>query len=234
MADELILHTITGGWGLPSISPFCLKLDTYLRMVERNAKVVVDATPFKAPKRKLPYIEYGGRVIGDSDFIIQYLNDKFGYDLNRDLTPAEKAIALGFRRLCEENLYWVMVYDRWMLEENWSRTKELLLGAIPTMVRPLVAIFANRGVRQELVGHGIGRHSSDEIHQIGIRDLNALADFLGDKPFFMGSAPTEIDATVYGQVSNILQVPIETPVKVAGLKRPNLLDYCERMRNRFF
>jgi glutathione S-transferase len=127
-----------------------------------------------------------------------------------------------------------MVYDRWMLAENWPGTKQLMFGAIPAAVRPLVAIFARRGVRQELVGQGIGRHSSDEIHRIGIRDLNAVADFLGDKPFFMGPNPTEIDATVYGLISNIIQVPVETPVKAAGLERPNLLKYCDRMKARFF
>jgi glutathione S-transferase len=103
--EKLIVHTLPSGWGLPSISPFCLKLETHLHIVGRSAQVVVDATPFRAPKRKLPYIEHEGRTIGDSGFIIEYLNQKFGDDLDRDLSASDKATALAFRRLCEENLY---------------------------------------------------------------------------------------------------------------------------------
>jgi len=38
--------------------------------------------------------------------------------------------------------------------------------------------------------HGIGRHSSEEIQKIGCDDVQAISDFLGDKPFMMGDKPT--------------------------------------------
>jgi hypothetical protein len=46
-----------------------------------------------------------------------------------------------------------------------------------------------RRLRKTLQGQGIGRHSRDEITAIGIRSIDAMAAYLGDKPFFMGSAP---------------------------------------------
>ena len=60
------------------------------------------------------------------------------------------------------------------------------------------AHWQDHGNRQELVGQVIGRHSQEEIHARGIRDMNALADFLREKPFFMEKEPGEIDASVYG------------------------------------
>lgn len=232
--SELVVHHLPGAWGLPSVSPFCLKLDAYLHIAGLPHRAVIDATPFKAPKGKLPYIEHEGQKIGDSGFIIEYLERRFGCDPNAGLSAAERAAALALRRLIEENLYWVMVYDRWVVEENWQTFRGVVLGGVPALVRPLIAPIARRGVRAQLKGHGIGLHAPDEIHAIGIRDVGALADFLGDKAFLMGDRPTEIDAIAYGQLPNIMSVPIESPVKAAALKHANLVAYVERVRDRVF
>ncbi len=37
---------------------------------------------------------------------------------------------------------------------------------------------------------GTGRHSKEEVERIGCGHLQALADFLRDKPFFFGNEPT--------------------------------------------
>lgn len=232
--SQLIVHQIPSGWGLPSIGPFSLKLETYLRIAGIAYEVVFDSTPFKGPKGKLPWIEHEGKKIGDSGFIIQYLEKRFGGDPNSGLSAADRAIALSLRRLIEENLYWVMVYDRWMVESNWPLTRQAVLGMIPAPVRAVMAPIARRGVRRQLEGHGIGKHSPDEIHAIGVRDVGAIADFLGDKPYLMGAMPTEIDAVAYGLLANIMLVPVESPVKNAANGRKNLVDYVERIRARYF
>ncbi len=57
---------------------------------------------------------------------------------------------------------------------------------------------------------------------------------LGDKPFLMGDAATQIDATAYGVLANIAGVPIESPVRDEIQNRPNLVGYIERVRERYF
>jgi glutathione S-transferase len=232
--SELVVHQLPSAWGLPSISPFCLKLDVYLRMTNIPFRAVVDATPFAGPKGKLPWIEHDGRKIGDSAFIIEYLESCFGSNPNAGLSAAERAVARALQRLIEENLYWTMVYDRWVVDENWRTFRDIVLGGVPVPIRAVVARLARRGVRGQLKGHGIGLHSRDEIHAIGRRDIGAIADYLGDKPFLMGDTATEIDAVAYGILPNIMHVPIGSPVKDEALKRPNLVRYVERMRDRFF
>lgn len=232
--SELIVHHLPGAWGLPSVSPFCLKLDTYLRIVDIPARHVVDGTPFKAPKGKLPYIEHEGRRIGDSGLIIEYLARRFGRDANRGLSAADLACAHALRCLVEEHLYWIMVYDRWMVESNWRGFRKVVLGSVPAPMRHVIGPLARRGVRRQLAGHGIGLHTRDEIHAMGEKDMGAIADFLGEKPFLMGSEPTEIDAAAYGLLANILEAPIESPVKDAALARRHLVEYVDRMQRRFF
>lgn len=232
--SKLIVHQIPGAWGLPTVGPFSLKLEAYLRIVGVPYEVVFDATPFSGPKRKLPWIEHEGRKIGDSGFIIEYLEQRFGCNPNAHLDAAERAIALSMRRLLEENLYWTAVFDRWMVDENWPLTQQAVLGMIPLPVRVLIAPIARRGVRRQLVGHGMGLHTADEIHAIGMKDIGAVADLLGDKPFLLGATASEIDAVAYGLLANIMLVPVESPVKDAALRRTNLVDYVERIRTRYF
>lgn len=232
--SDLVVHQLPGSWGLPSISPFCLKLDLYLRIADIPFQTVIDATPFGGPKGKLPWIEHEGKKIGDSGFIIEYLESRFGCDPNAGLSAAERAVSLSMRRLIEENLYWTMVYDRWIVEDNWRHFRNVVLGGVPVPVRQVIAPIARRGVRRQLRGHGIGLHSRDEIHAIGRKDVGAIADFLADKPFLMGASATEIDAIAYGLLPNIMNVPIASPIKDEALKRTNLVGYVERVKNRYF
>jgi glutathione S-transferase len=232
--SELVVHELPGAWGLPSISPFCLKLQTWLRIAAIPCTTVVDPTPFKAPKGKLPFLEHEGKRIGDSGFAIDYLVERFGIDPDARLSSHDRGLALALRRLVEEDLYWTMVHERWVVEENWRVLRDVVLAGVPASLRVVVAPSARRGVRRQLVGHGIGIHSAQEIRSIGCRDMNALADVLGDRPFFFGSEPTSFDAVAYGFLANILEVPIESVVKEAGRRRANLLEYLARMRERYW
>lgn len=232
--SDLIVHHLAGAWGLPTVSPFCLKLDAFLRITGIPHKAVTAATPFAAPKRKAPWIEHEGKSIGDSSFIIDYLRTRFKVDPDSALTPGQRATSHALKRLIEENLYWTMVYDRWIVDANWKIFRDVVLSGVPVPVRHAIAPVARRGVRRQLRGHGIGLHSGEEIHAIGRRDIVALADFLGDKPFFMGDHPTEIDATAYGQLANIMNAPIVSSVKDDALSRPNLVAFNQRFKDRYF
>lgn len=232
--SELIVHQLPGAWGLPSISPFCLKLDAYLRIVGLPFRTVVDATPFKGPKGKLPWIEHDGRRVGDSGLIIEYLEQRLGSDADRGLSPSDRAVARAMRRLIEENLYWTMVYDRWMVDEHWRGFRDVVLGALPVPVRRVIGPVARRGVRRQLRGHGIGLHARDEIYAIGRGDIRAVADFLGDKPFLMGETASGIDAVAYGFLANIVRPPIESPLKREAVERANIRDYLQRIEARYF
>lgn len=89
-------------------------------------------------------------------------------------------------------------------------------------------------MRRQLDAQGIGRHSRAEIYAIGMKDVGAIADFLGDKPFLMGGNATEIDAVAYGILANIMIVPIASPIKDEALRRANLVAFVERIRERYF
>ncbi len=228
------LYQFAPAFGLPNTSSFCLKLETYLRMVDLPFEPVYTIEMGKAPKGKMPYIEDGESKIGDSNFIIDYLKQTYGDRLDANLTPPERAISLAMRRLIEENLYWVMVHDRWMEPANWETTKVVFFKDLPPILRSIVPNIARQDIKKQLQGHGMGKHSSAEIYAIGLADLGALSDFLADKPFFLGSDPTTLDASAYGILANILGSPFDSPLKERVRQLNNIVAYCDRMRDRYY
>jgi hypothetical protein len=42
---------------------------------------------------------------------------------------------------------------------------------------------------QQAIGHGLGRHSTEEIYDFGKSDLRAINEYLADKEYFFGKEP---------------------------------------------
>ena len=228
------VHQFAPAFGLPNASPFCMKLETYLRMAGLPYELVNDGNVMKAPKGKLPYIEDEGARVADTHFIIEHLKRRYGDALDAGLTPRQRAEGVAFQRLFEENLYWAVVHTRWIDEAGWALTREAFFGALPWPLRAIVPSLARRGLRTELRGHGMGRHSPDEIHAIAARDLQAVADFLGDQPYLLGPQPSSFDATAYAFLANILWAPLDSPIRRRAQALPVLEAYCRRMRARYY
>ena len=80
----------------------------------------------------------------------------------------------------------------------------------------------------------MGAHRQEEIQALAISDIDAIADWLGAMPFFMGGAPSKADCTVHAFVCNLLAEPFTTPLREATRRHANLVAYNERMLERFF
>ncbi len=229
-----ILHQSRRVWGLPNLSPFCCKVETYLRMAD-VPYCVADAVPPLAPKGKLPYITDGEKKVADSRLIIEYLRDRHGVDLDRKLTPSERAESTAFQRLIEDDLHWgAEMWPRWIKSHNWSLNKQAIFGGFHAGPRDIAAWVARRMIRKQIRAQGLGRNTEAEIFQLANRDLTALSDFLADKSFFLGVAPTALDASAFGLLSNVLWDPIQSPSKDHARNLGNLVAFCERIRDRYF
>ena len=228
------LYQFSPALGLPNPSSFCLKLETYLRMTGLPYEVASTDSLNDAPKGKMPYIRDGDRLMADSNFIINYLEKNYDCSLDKSLSPTDKAISLAMRRLIEENLYWTIVYYRWFDDSNWPTIRKTFFGELPPIIRQVIPIIARRNIQANLQGHGMGRHTPEEIVQIGREDLTAIADFLADKPYLMGEKPTTVDASVYGLLANVVSVPLSSPFKDHADKYPNLAAYCQRIQEQYY
>ncbi len=220
-------------WGLSTFSPFCLKVETYLRMAELPYQAKA-ADIRKAPKGKVPWIEDDGHVVADSSQIIAYLKEKHGDPLDRKLSASQRARALLLQRTIEEHTYFALAALRWFSDAAWPHLREAFAPMLPRLIAPMIMKSIRKSVRKSLHGQGMGRHGRDEIVELARRDLEALSITLGDEPFFLGDRPTSIDAVVYGFLAQILFVPWDSEEKAILRESPNLVEFCERMRERYW
>jgi hypothetical protein len=102
-AEQVIVYLMSPS-KIVNASPPCLKLETFLRMAKIPYKPVHGWKP--STKGKMPWIEYKGNAVADSNFGIQYLSKEFGVDVNEHLNAEQKAVATAFLVMLEENTYW--------------------------------------------------------------------------------------------------------------------------------
>lgn len=228
------LYQFPPQWSLPNPSPFCMKLETYLRMVKLPFEAVYVINPGKGPKKKLPTLNDEGKILGDSGFIISYLQEKYGDPLDSHLSHEQKAQALAIQRLLEEHLYWIMVYSRWLDERYWPITRDTFFSHLKQPLRVIVPFIIQKKIRADLYKQGIGRHSTAEVYQLGIEDLSVLSTFLKSSAFLLGDEPSSIDASAYAFLANILEVPIASPLQDYAKTQPQFIDYCARMKQRYY
>jgi len=229
----LILYQFERTWGIPNLSHFCCKTETYLRMagIEYDIRTTL---PLSAPKGKLPYIRDGDLKLADSRFIIQHLKTKYK-DLDAGLNPAEAALSLAMQRLIEEHLFWATMYTRWQYtDSNWRINKEAIFGVLPPVVRDVVALIYRPRIKRQIFGHGTGRHKPEEVFELGMADIDALSDCLGDNEYFIGNRPTTLDASAFGFLINTIGCPIESPLKEYGLVKRNLRNYVDRIKAQYY
>ncbi|HEV2430640.1 MAG TPA: Tom37 metaxin N-terminal-like domain-containing protein, partial [Burkholderiales bacterium] len=85
-------------FGIPNVSPFCCKLETWLRIARVPYEIVDTPDPRKGPKGKLPFIEDAGVRIGDTSLIVDHLVRTRGVDPDARLNASQRAIALLVQR----------------------------------------------------------------------------------------------------------------------------------------
>lgn len=220
-------------WGLPDASTFCCKLETYLRMANIPYQTCRLTDMRKAPKGKLPFIDDDGLKIADSNLIIDHLKAKFGDTLDEHLTPLEKARSLAFQCLVEDHLYWTITYTRWLTPEGWEVTQKFF-SSLPIFLKPIVPPIIRRKIKNYLHAEGMGRHSTDEVYHLGKKDITALAAQLGEQLFFFGDKPSSFDAVAFGSLTNIINFPLQSPLKAHAMSYPNLVNFCKMMNKTYY
>lgn len=229
--EQITLHQpVLRSWGMPNLSPFCTKLETYLRMTELPHKVA----PMKMgqmPKGKIPYVHMDGQFVGDSQLIIEQLERQLGDKaLDAGISARDAAVGRLARRTLEEATYFIGAFVRWHMDEGWVAMRGEFRKMLPSLILPVI----RRAQKKKLHQQGTARHTPDEVMAMGADDFAAIAELLGDKPYFLGDKPRTVDATIFAFVEAILGFPVDSPLKAAAASHANLGAYRQRIRDRWF
>ncbi|KAL7827772.1 hypothetical protein AOLI_G00309240 [Acnodon oligacanthus] len=232
--DAIILHQFTRPKnGIPSLSPFCLKMETYLRMADLPYQNYYDGK--LSPQGKMPWIEYNQEQVCGSEFIIDFLEEKLGVNLNSNLSPEERAVSRTITKMVEEHFYWTIAYCQWV--DNVEETKSMLAvsGPLSELLKWILSHVTGSLVKREMYGHGIGRFSKDEVYALMEKDMRTLAALLGDKKYIMGPKVSTVDAAVFGHLAQAMwTLPGTRLEQLIKGELINLAMYCERIRRKFW
>ena len=219
-------------YGVPDLSAFVLKLETYLRLADLPYEGV-RADVRKAPKGKFPVLVDGARQIADSELAIAYLREKFGDKVNKGPSPQQLAQHHMTRLALENHSYFMMLITRWLDPVNAALMKKAFFSDLGLM-GPLVFKMVQNHMRRTIVGQGLGRHSAEEIEQFIRADIAALEGLLGEQPYFGGDEPAEIDCTTFAFIANMIVPEMETPQQRLARGSDKLIAYHNRMSERCF
>ena len=236
----ITLYRYIPAWDMVDLSPFCIKVESYLRMAGVPFESRVGDVR-KAPKGKLPYIEDDGVIISDSRDIIDHVERRIPNALDRDLSPEQLALTTAFRALIEEEVYFYAMVLRWTMDDGWKIYQPILRRylvaiGVPALFTPIAAAMARRQVTKAAVAQGSGRHSREELEVRMLHAMQAVATqmqaFAG--PYFFGQEPHVIDATAYAFLSAALDSPFPSKAKELLSKDANALAYAAGIKERYF
>lgn len=112
--------------------------------------------------------------------------------------------------------------------------RKSLSSKMPPVIGPLVFSRLQSHFRRQLYARGLARFTPEVIEAKGRADVDALAAFLGDRPFLLADRPTTADTAVFGLLAPMVYWPMDTPVASHAKSVRNITDYCNRMGQRCF
>ncbi|MCW5637274.1 MAG: glutathione S-transferase family protein [Rubrivivax sp.] len=220
-------------WGLPCMSPFCMKVEAYLRLRGITHEVRMGDLR-RAPRGQLPWVQDGGHAIGDSTLIIDHFEARQAEPLDGWLDDRQRASGWALARTLEESTVWALRHQRFAEPAAWPHTREVVRGILPAPLRSFGPAIVRRQMIGALRAQGQGRFDAATLYAFAIRDFEAAAALLGDEPYLFGGQPSRFDLTLFGFVASFSAETCRSPVTERLLTLPSLLAHHDRLRRRLY
>ena len=226
----LKLYTFPPAFGLRNVSPFCLKVEMALEHLQIEYEIEEMSNPAKAPKGKLPFIDVQGKVITDSELILDYLDERTDGALYGNLDSEQMARGCAFVRLAEDHLYWLMVASRWIDDSWWPNVDQGFFGSLPFPLRQLVPAVARSRIKKTYKLHGLGLHSLAEQKEFARKDLHAFNAAVESHNYLLGDELSVFDFSVASLMAGLLDNKPATWLTELARDFEPLVAYTERVQ----
>lgn len=229
------LYSFGPAFNLPDPSPFVTKIDLSLRIAGLEYESIASSSNLqRAPKAKLPFIKDNNEIIADSVIILEHLKNHHGVEFDDWLSKEQAAYAQLLGKSLDENLYWTIVYSRWIKDDAWPTVKAQFFDPLPFPMNHLIASYARRSTRKQFLGHGMGKHNDQEITDIANKSWTSLSVILGDKPYFFGERICSFDVTAFAMLASFTVCSLETDLGKEVKKYENLVAFTHRIASQYY
>ncbi|CAJ0598118.1 unnamed protein product [Cylicocyclus nassatus] len=233
--DTVYLYQFPRAKALPNLSPFCLKIETFLRA----NKIPYEVCPLLMGRSQyglLPFVELNGEHIADSQIIMDRLQKHF--NVKQLDNPKDRAIARAIDRMMDSHTF--LLQYQYKLIDNDNSLVEIAFrdGGFPEAILPIIvppmAYMMRRKASQKVAG-SIGKLSDDNYKDLLRKDYDAYQTLLGQQKFMFGDEISAADCTLFGQLATTIYLPINNYAKeVLKEEYPKLVQYCDRIRDTVF
>ena len=221
--------------GLRQLSPYVVKVEMALTYL--NAKYISKSVdPWKirklSPNGKVPWIEIDNLEIGESDVIIEHLVKVYKSDLPGSLSADDQILGTALKRLTEKNLYWYMVWSKFMTAESREEIISCFFSRYPKSVQKFASRYAIKTHTSFSKVHEIG-NLSEAIRDAEITsDLLTLSQQLEKDNFLLGQEITVFDFPIAAMLASILFHTPKTLLTVLVEGYPVFPAYLARVSDR--
>lgn len=239
--DVVYLYQFNRTPQVPSISPYCLKVETWIKLNGIKYENVDHKGKLRSKRGQLPFIELNGEEVNDSDAIIAALSKKFEKDIDEGLSQEQKNVQFAMVKMVENHLQWTIMYWKTSHIDNMVKGYKINLQNLTGSKIPnglLAFAFKHTMLRKGMKkakAAGMAGYTDEEVEAMGKSDLTVLSEMLGEKQFFFGDEPHTLDLIAFVQLAGVLTIAedIKCPLRDhVTSNAPNLLGLYNRMKDR--
>merc|ERR1712088_794049 len=230
---------------VPSISPACLKLETWLKLNGIKFENVDHNSKLRSKRGLLPFVELNGEEIADSEVIIKQLTAKYNKDdPAANLSAEQKNVQHAMVTMVENHLQWTIMHWRVGSSDNMIKGYHIDLRKMMGTQMPVGLLnlafkwtMIRKGIKK-VKAAGFAGYTAEEIEQFAKDDLKVLSDLLGEKQFFFGDDPNHLDLVAFAHLALVLGVDssengVKCPLKeFIESECTNLVGLVTRMKDR--
>ena len=150
--DIIHVYGAPPAFGMITVSPFSIKLETYMKMAGiTNYQFHPMLGAKKSPTGKVPFIKYNesGQFVSDSSLIIEHFKKTIGDPLNAKLDSKQRAVSLAWQRLIEEHLYFCVLHYRWVDQIGFAQVSDEILKKAPAAIKCIATCCVLPKIRKQ-------------------------------------------------------------------------------------
>jgi glutathione S-transferase len=221
----------TGHANWASFSPFVLTVQRALVLAKlpyRREQLSMMNIKKYNPTGQLPVLMVDSEPVADSTAIMHRIEQLAPGSLTKGLDLRGVAEAWLWEEFADTALYPQVLATRWADERGWPTPRRAFFGAMPPVVRDLVATMVRRKMKENLQSRDFTRAGLAACEARLFRVLDHLEARAPAQGFWLGDSATVADIGLFGQLHS-LRLP-QTAFRAGELaQRTRLTAWLDRI-----